>query len=126
MSRSRRVSTRALFGRRLRALRKWRTYTQEVLGEKAGVSGKLVGQIERGFGNPTLEVIVALADALKLEPAALLEFEAEDVGGGGNRPAAKVMAAEKMARYLAPRSASDLERALKILEAALGGSIDVE
>jgi len=62
MSRGRRASIRQLFGRRLHALRRLRGMTQEELGERSDVSGKLVGQIERGTGNPTLEVIAGLAD----------------------------------------------------------------
>ncbi len=52
-------SATALFGRRVRALRGLRRLTQDALGDRAGVSSKLVGQIERGKGTPTLEVILA-------------------------------------------------------------------
>src|SRR4051812_8949484 len=118
MSRGRRAQIRLLFGRRLRALRKLRLFTQEKLGERAGVSGKLVGQIERGDGNPTLDVIAGLAVGLDVEPAALLQFEEERPGAVG-AAAGAFAAAEKVARYLARRPAGDVERALRILEAAL-------
>ena len=87
MSRGRRASIRQLFGRRLRALRRLRGLTQEELGERSDVSGKLVGQIERGAGNPTLEVITGFAEALSVEPAALLQFEEERAGGVDAPPA---------------------------------------
>jgi transcriptional regulator with XRE-family HTH domain len=93
--------------------------TQENLGERAGVSGKLVGQIERGDGNPTLDVIAGLATGLGVEPAALLQFEEERPSGAGSGAADKFAAAEKVSQYLAQRSADDIERALRILEAAL-------
>ena len=87
MSRGRRASIRQLFGRRLRALRRLRGLTQEELGERSDVSGKLVGQIERGAGNPTLEVITGFAEALSVEPAALLQFEEDRAGGSVERAA---------------------------------------
>ena len=122
MSRARRASLRVLFGRRLRALRKLRMYTQERLGERAGVSGKLVGQIERGHGNPTLEVIAGLAAGLDVEPAALMQLEEERPTGAVSYAAGAFAAAEKVSRYLARRPASEVERALRILEAALDES----
>jgi transcriptional regulator with XRE-family HTH domain len=118
MSPGRRAQIRLLFGRRLRALRKLRLMTQEKLGERAGVSGKLVGQIERGDGNPTLDVVAGLAAGLDVEPAALLQFEEERPGTAS--AAGAFAAAEKVSRYLARRPAADIERALRVLEAALG------
>jgi transcriptional regulator with XRE-family HTH domain len=119
MSRPRPASIRLLFGRRLRALRKLRGLTQEALGERSDVSGKLVGQIERGHGNPTLEVIAGFAGALSVEPSALLQFEEERPSGRGERAAGALSAREQVARYLARRPVDDVERALRILEAAL-------
>ncbi len=119
MSRGRRASVRALFGRRLRALRKLRMFTQEKLGERAGVSGKLVGQIERGDGNPTLDVIVGLAAGLEVEAVDLLQFEEERPQGAATSAAGGFAAAEQVSRYLARRPAGEVERALRILEAAL-------
>ena len=94
-------------------------YTQEKLGERAGVSGKLVGQIERGDGNPTLEVISGLAAGLDVEPSALMQFEEERPTGSIASAAGAFAAAEKVSRYLAHRPAADVERALRILEAAM-------
>jgi transcriptional regulator with XRE-family HTH domain len=119
MSRGRRASVRVLFGRRLRAMRKLRTLTQEGLGERSGVSGKLVGQIERGMGNPTLEVIAGLAGALDVEPAVLLQFEEEHPVGGTERAARGQAAAEEVERYLLGRPVGEVERALRILHAVL-------
>jgi transcriptional regulator with XRE-family HTH domain len=125
MSRGARANIRLLFGRRVRALRRLRGLTQEELGERSDVSGKLVGQIERGDGNPTLEVIAGLAGALSVEPAALLQFEEERPGGTVERAAGALAAREQVARYLARRPADDVEKALRILEAALGEQPDV-
>jgi transcriptional regulator with XRE-family HTH domain len=119
MPRGRRANVRVLFGRRLRALRKLRLFTQEKLGERAGVSGKLVGQIERGDGNPTLDVIAGLAAGLDVEPGDLLQFEEERPQGSVAAAAGAFAAAEQVSRYLARRPAGEVERALRILEAAL-------
>ena len=126
MSPRRRAQIRLLFGRRLRALRKLRMITQEKLGERAGVSGKLVGQIERGDGNPTLDVLAGLAAGLEVELAALLQFEEDRPGGSAGGAAGAFAAAEKVSRYLARRPAADIERALRVLEAALGDARPVK
>ena len=113
-------TVRVLFGRRLRALRRLRGFTQEELGERSDVSGKLVGQIERGTGNPTLEVIAGLADALSVDLAALLQFEEDRPSGAVERAAGGLAAREQVARYLARRPAGEVEKALRLLEVALG------
>jgi transcriptional regulator with XRE-family HTH domain len=120
MSRVRRASIRLLFGRRLRALRRLRGLTQEELGERSDVSGKLVGQVERGAGNPTLEVIAGFADALSVEPAALMQFEEDRATGSADRAAGAFAAREQVARYLARKPSGDVEKALRLLEVALG------
>jgi transcriptional regulator with XRE-family HTH domain len=122
MPRGRRANVRALFGRRIRALRKLRMITQEKLGERAGVSGKLVGQIERGDGNPTLDVIAGLAAGLEVDPDKLLEFEEERPAGPATGAADAFAVSEQLARFFAGRPASDLKRALRILEAAFSGA----
>jgi len=67
-----------LFGLRLRSLREGRGLTQQQLGELADTSYKYLGAIERGEENPSLKVICKLADALKVEPRDLFEFEHEE------------------------------------------------
>src|SRR5581483_344426 len=108
MSRGRRAGVRALFGQRLRALRKLRKLTQEELGERSAVTGKLIGQIERGTGNPTLEVIAGLAAALGVELAVLMQFEEDQPTGSGEHAAAKVAALERVTRFLADRPAGEV------------------
>ena len=44
-----------------------RRLTQEELAERAGLSYKFVGEVERGQGNPTVETLVRLSKALQLE-----------------------------------------------------------
>lgn len=65
------------FGRRLRAVRKAAHLTQQELGERADVSFKFIGGIERGEENPTLMIICKLAAALDVEPRDLMDFTLE-------------------------------------------------
>jgi transcriptional regulator with XRE-family HTH domain len=115
-----RHSVAILLGRRLRALRKLRKLTQEQLGERARLSGKFVGEIERGVGNPSLEVMDRIAGALGVELAELVSFEESSPRGAPQGAARGFAAAERVAEYLSGRPASEVEKALRILEAALG------
>ncbi len=59
------------FGRRVRALRVERGWSQEGLAERAGLHWTYVGGIERGERNPALDNINRLARALGVSLAAL-------------------------------------------------------
>ena len=58
---------REKLGKRIRELRKARKLTQEMLGEKAALSYKFIGEIERGQVNPSLDTLSAIANALNVE-----------------------------------------------------------
>ncbi|MGV2985906.1 helix-turn-helix domain-containing protein [Microbacterium sp. AGC85] len=62
---------RARFGARVRSLREEHGMSQESFAHLAGLDRTYVSGIERGRRNPTLEVIVQLADALDVSPAEL-------------------------------------------------------
>ena len=51
-------------GSRIRYLRLSGGWTQEELGEMAGLSAKYVGEVERGEKNPTYLVMIQIADAI--------------------------------------------------------------
>lgn len=53
-------------GDRIRTLRKKLGLTQEKLGEKADLSYKFIGEIERGEKNPSLLVLSAVAHGLEM------------------------------------------------------------
>ena len=55
---------RARLGANVRELRVRRKLTQEALGERAGLSYKFIGEVERGLGNPSVETLSAIAGAL--------------------------------------------------------------
>jgi transcriptional regulator with XRE-family HTH domain len=60
-------------GRRVRALRTERGWTQEELAARAKKHPTYIGGIERGERNPTLTVLAAIARAFSVTLATLLE-----------------------------------------------------
>lgn len=62
-----------LFGKRLRELRLKRKLSQEKLAEIAELHRNYVGLMERGESNVSLLTLVALARALGVRPAKLIE-----------------------------------------------------
>lgn len=88
---------RGQVGARLRQLRHARKLTQEQVAERAGLSYKFVGELERGVANPTLTTLAALSDALGIRLTDLLAVDTD-------RP------------RLTPRQASQVREALTSLE----------
>lgn len=65
---------KALFGHRLRELRKRIGLSQEALAHQAGLDRSYVGGVERGEYNISLLNICLLANALDISPHELLLF----------------------------------------------------
>ena len=65
-------SYRRIVGQNIRKFRKRAHLTQEQLGEKAALSYKYVGEIERGYVNVSLDSLVRIAKALKVKIEDLL------------------------------------------------------
>jgi transcriptional regulator with XRE-family HTH domain len=64
---------RASFGKEVRKLRLERGLSQEKLAELANLHRNYVGEVERGERNIAIINIVAMAHALRVKPAKLLE-----------------------------------------------------
>jgi transcriptional regulator with XRE-family HTH domain len=64
--------------RRLRNARKW---TQEALADKAHLSSRYVGAIERADVSARVNIIGRIADALGVEPAELLKRSNSKIRG---------------------------------------------
>ena len=63
------------FADNLRAIRKAKGLTQDELGERAGLSAKHIGEIERGKVSPSLDAIGKLASGLRVD---LLQLIGDD------------------------------------------------
>ncbi len=66
------MDLRRQFGRILRELRTGKKLTQEELAERAGMDVTYLSDLERGKWNPSLAMIVDLANGLELHPSELL------------------------------------------------------
>jgi len=66
------------FGSRVQQLRKAAGLTQEQLGRRTGMDGKVVGEIERGERNPTLETIERIMKGLGVQPYEPFMFSFHD------------------------------------------------
>ncbi len=71
------MDTKRLIGVRMKSLRRGRGLTQERVAERTGLSVNYLSRIERGLENPTLDTLLGLAKALKVEPLDLFTFEHE-------------------------------------------------
>lgn len=73
------IAHRQLVGENVRSLRKARGWSQEELGEKADLSYKFIGEIERGAVNPSLDSLAGIAAALGIEISKLFLNESHIV-----------------------------------------------
>ncbi|MGA0569604.1 helix-turn-helix domain-containing protein [Variovorax sp. VNK109] len=62
---------RQRFGVRIRQLREEAGYSQEAFADACGYARSYMSRIERGLGNPSLDAIEVLANALQVEVAEL-------------------------------------------------------
>ena len=68
------------FGQAVRELRTRIRISQEALGPKCGLDRSYVSGIERGVRNPTLLVILRLAEGLETTPSELMNLAEERLG----------------------------------------------
>src|SRR5256886_16013400 len=57
---------RKFLGQRLRSLRKQRLLSQERLGDRSGLSGKFIGEVERGEKSISLDSLYHVATPLEV------------------------------------------------------------
>jgi XRE family aerobic/anaerobic benzoate catabolism transcriptional regulator len=96
-------------GARLRTLRAERGMTRRALARQAGVSERYIAQTEAGTGNMSILLLRAIAQALALPVAALLDEEPE-------QPTAR-RALDERIRLLSP---GEMAAALALLDRAFG------
>ena len=106
---------RKFLGQRLRALRKQRGLSQERLGERSSLSGKFIGEVERGEKSISIDSLYHVSVALEIPLRELTDVRAD-------RPAAvPTEEAEKIfALVSARRRAEDVRKAYKVLQALFG------
>lgn len=63
------------WGRRIRAFRKLKGYTQEGLAKELGISISVLGEVERGTRIPTDELLEDVADVLQIDVEELMPTE---------------------------------------------------
>ncbi|MBZ9753483.1 helix-turn-helix domain-containing protein [Deinococcus sp. HMF7620] len=66
-------AARLRFAAHVRRLRKLARWSQEDLGDHAGIHRTYIGAIERGEANVTLDHMQRLADALQVDVSELLQ-----------------------------------------------------
>ena len=105
------MQTQKLVGRRIRSLRQARGFTQQELGERAELSYKYLGAVERGKENPSLLVLERIATGLGVELLDIFNFSHEETNPGTLRKA--------LNRLLAGADSAQLQMACKFLKALL-------
>jgi transcriptional regulator with XRE-family HTH domain len=65
-------------GERVRVLRKRKDWSLEELAERAKMHVTYLSSVERGYRNPTLNVLAAVASALEVSLSSLLKGIEED------------------------------------------------
>ncbi|MEU6497313.1 helix-turn-helix domain-containing protein [Streptomyces sp. NPDC046984] len=113
------------FGRMLRKLRRARGLTIEELAEASGVSGRAIGDMERGRSRrPHRGTLTALSQGLGLDEAAHAELRAAVRAA---RPAANAPFAVKATPYVLPRGVRDFvgrDAELSALRALAQGAVE--
>ena len=99
---------RKRLGERIKELRKSADLTQEELGEKAELSYKYIGEVERGQVNVSLDSIVRIADALGVKIGDI--FSKEKI------PIQKIIVKEKSPfSKFSPQDLHLIKKALRLL-----------
>ena len=68
------MDDKILIGRRIKEIRKSKGLSQEKLAEKAETSPNYLSRMERGTDNPTLDMLIKLANALEVEMWEMFNF----------------------------------------------------
>lgn len=108
---------RKFLGERLRALRKERGLSQERLGHRSRLSGKFIGEVERGEKSISIDSLYHVSVALDIPMR-----ELADVGTEKQKAAAPAPEAQKIfALVTGRRRPADLKKAYAVLRAMFEG-----
>jgi transcriptional regulator with XRE-family HTH domain len=105
---------RKFLGQRLRALRKQRLLSQERLGERAGLSGKFIGEVERGEKSISMDSLYRVSVALEVPMRDLTDV------GDKHTPIPTEEAEKIFALVSGRRRPEDIRKAYNVLRAMFG------
>ena len=106
---------RKFLGQRLRALRKQRGLSQERLGERSSLSGKFIGEVERGEKSISIDSLYHVSVALEIPMRELTDVRADRQAAVPSEEAEKIFALVS-----ARRRPEDVRKAYKVLQALFG------
>src|SRR5262245_4411489 len=106
---------RRFLGQRLRVLRKQRALSQERLGERSGLSGKFIGEVERGEKSISIDSLYHVAVALEIPLRELTDVRADKPAAVPSEDAERIFALVS-----GRRRPEDLRKAYKVLQAMFG------
>ena len=103
---------RKFLGQRLRALRKQRGFSQERLGERSSLSGKFIGEVERGEKSISIDSLYHVSVALEIPLRELTDVRADRQATVPTEEAEKIFALVS-----GRRRPEDVRKAYKVLQA---------
>ena len=106
---------RKFLGQRLRALRKQRALSQERLGDRSGLSGKFIGEVERGEKSISIDSLYRVSVALEIPLRELTDVRADKPSAVPSEEAEKIFALVS-----GRRRPEDDRKAYKVLVAMFG------
>jgi transcriptional regulator with XRE-family HTH domain len=106
---------RKFLGQRVRELRKRRGLSQELLGEQSRLSGKFIGEVERGEKSISVDSLYRVAVALRIPLSVLTDV------GTSHRTVPTGDTERIFALILEKRRPAQLRRAYGVVRAALLG-----
>ena len=106
---------RKFLGQRLRALRKQRALSQERLGDRSGLSGKFIGEVERGEKSISIDSLYHVAVALDIPLRELTDVRGDKPAGVPSEDAERIFAL-----VTGRRRPEDIRKAYDVLRAMFG------
>ena len=106
---------RKFLGQRLRALRKQRGLSQERIGERSQLSGKFIGEVERGEKSISIDSLYRVSVALEVPLRDLTDVRADKIGAVPGEEAEKIFALVS-----GRRRPEDIRKAYEVLRAMFG------
>lgn len=104
------ATKKELIGARVRSLREAKGLTQEKLAEVMDINAKYLSNIERGKENPTLDMLIRFAEALKVEMWEMFDF--------GHEVGTKELK-DTLTKFMKEADEEKLRAAVKLLRAVM-------